>query len=213
MIRVAVVDDSAVMRTGLRALLESEDDFEIVGEAADGEAAIGLVADTAPDVTLLDVRMPKRDGLSVVSELVGVTKVLMLTFTDDTASIQRALADGACGYLVHGTFDGDSLGAMVRSVAQGVSTLSPPAVAALAMPAQAQGRAPAEHRETYGLSRRQIEVMDLIASGRSNADIASELFLAEKTVKNHINQIFARLGVITRAEAIVQWLDPAAPRS
>lgn len=203
-IRVCVVDDSMVMRRGIRALLETDESVDIVGEAGDGNEALAVVADTSPDVVLLDVRMPTRDGLSVVHEISQQARVLMLTFSDEQDVIRGALEEGAIGYLVHGTFDADQLAAMVRSAAEGTGSLSGPALQALlAGPPQAQ----ASGGDTYDLSDRQIEVMDLVAAGKPNRVIARALFLSEKTVKNHINQIFAKLGVSTRAEAIVVWLS------
>ncbi len=205
-LRVLLVDDSPVVRVGLKALLATDPSLEVVGEAGDGDAALAAADRLDPDVVLLDVRMPGRDGLSVVRELAASAKVLMLTFSDERHVIQQALADGASGYLVHGTFDADSLGHMIRSAAAGSGSFSGPALQVLL---SGQGTASdVPDRSSLGLSERQAEVMDLIAQGRGNRDIAKELFLAEKTVKNHINQIFAVLGVTSRAEAIVLWLDP-----
>ena len=116
-IRVGVVDDSDIMRRGLITLLETDSGLEVVGQAGDGDEGIALVRTHSPDVLLLDVRMPRRDGLSIVKEVADLTRVLMLTFTDDDASIHKALGDGATGYLIHGTFDADSLGHMVRAAA------------------------------------------------------------------------------------------------
>lgn len=203
MVTVGVVDDSGIMRKGLLALLSTDPGLEVVGEAGDGDQGLALVLESHPDVLLLDVRMPRRDGLSIVKEISGLTRVLMLTFTDDDASIHRAMSDGAAGYLIHGTFDAESLAHMVRATASGAAPVSDVALRAIARGAVAPTAEPAGH---LGLSARQVEVMDLIAQGRSNSDIAGHLFLAEKTVKNHINQIFAALGVATRAEAIVRWL-------
>ncbi len=207
---VMLVDDSSVVRVGLRALLETEPDIEVVAEAADGHEALALADKHTPDVVLLDVRMPNRDGLSVVGELAADAVVIMMTFTDEPAVIHRALAAGAAGYLVHGTFDASSLAHLVRGAAAGLGAFSGTALGALQDAARvgdpgARTAAAPEH----GLSSRQIEVMELIAKGRSNGAIAQELFLAEKTVKNHINQIFATLGVATRAEAIALWLGSA----
>ena len=203
-IRVGVVDDSDIMRRGLITLLETDSGLEVVGQAGDGDEGIALVRTHSPDVLLLDVRMPRRDGLSIVKEVADLTRVLMLTFTDDDASIHKALGDGATGYLIHGTFDADSLGHMVRAAASGVAPFSDAVIRALQRgPGDADST---PERSGLGLSRRQVEVMDFIAQGRSNGDIAKHLFLAEKTVKNHINQLFAVLGVSSRAEAIVLWL-------
>ena len=202
-VTVGVVDDSDIMRRGLLALLGTDPGLEVIGQAGDGDEALTLVRASLPDVLLLDVRMPRRDGLSIVKEVAGLTRVLMLTFTDDDASIHKAMSDGAAGYLIHGTFDAESLAHMVRATASGAAPVSD-----VAMRAIQRGAVPAapEPPGDLGLSSRQVEVMDLIAEGRSNADIAKHLFLAEKTVKNHINQSFAALGVTTRAEAIVCWL-------
>ncbi|WP_277453696.1 response regulator transcription factor [Janibacter sp. DB-40] len=213
-LRVLVVDDSPVVRMGLKALLSTENDLELVGEAGDGNEALDRAAEVDPDVVLLDVRMPTRDGVSVINELAEEATVIMMTFTDESHVIQEALSRGASGYLVHGTFDAQSLAAMIRQCAAGAGAFSGPALAALrggasTGPAVAPGPASRETRDSprsTSLSARQSEVMELVANGRSNQQIATELFLAEKTVKNHINAIFAELGVETRAEAIVLWL-------
>ncbi|PWJ26414.1 LuxR family two component transcriptional regulator [Branchiibius hedensis] len=207
---VLIVDDSPVVRTGLRALIGTEPDLAVVGEASNGDEAIRMAAATRPDVVLLDVRMPRRDGLSVVAELAGSSAVLMLTFTDDPSVISQALSAGAVGYLVHGTFDASALSHMIRGAAAGVGAFSGPALAALRTTAQVE--APSGLRDGgHSLSPRQVEVMDLVAEGRSNSDIARTLFVAEKTVKNHINQIFASLCVSSRAEAIAAWVGLGKP--
>lgn len=211
-LRVLITDDSPVVRLGLRTLLSQDPALEVVGEAGDGDECIAQVAELHPDVVLLDVRMPRRDGLATVGEIAGQTKVVMMTFTDEASVIRRAMEAGAAGYLVHGTFDADALSAMVRSVAGGLTALSGPAQLAMSTPAPAaadERAAGAEHPD-YGLSARQREVMELIALGRSNREIADTLFLAEKTVKNHINQIFATLGVRNRSEAMALWLGVGA---
>ncbi|WP_338749337.1 response regulator transcription factor [Janibacter alittae] len=213
-LRVLVVDDSPVVRMGLQALLSTEADLHVVGEAGDGDEALALMAETRPDVVLLDVRMPKRDGVSVITELAERATVIMMTFTDESHVIQDALRRGASGYLVHGTFDAQFLAAMIRQCAAGAGAFSGPALAVLrggAASSQGAASSPAAGTDdaaetTTALSPRQVEVMELVAKGRSNQQIAAELFLAEKTVKNHINAIFAELGVESRAEAIVYWL-------
>ena len=206
-VKVCVVDDSAVMRRGIRALLETHDDLELVAEAGDGVEALEVVPASGCDVVLLDVRMPVRDGVSVVRELSEHAHVLMLTFSDEPDVILTALEEGAIGYLVHGTFDAEALGGMVRAAADGTGALSGPALEAL-RPGRGSRVSDVPVRDTRDLSGRQVEVMDLVAAGRSNGAIAQELFLSEKTVKNHINQIFAKLGVASRSEAIVSWLGP-----
>ena len=208
-ITVAIVDDSSVVRVGLRALLSLDPNLTVVAEAADGDSALKEVAITRPDVVVLDVRMPGRDGLSVVKHMARHSRVVMLTFSDEPHIIRQALADGAIGYLVHGTFDAESLSHMVRSAAAGSGAFSGPALEVLR---HGGGAVPlAAHRRQLGLSARQAEVMDLIAEGLSNGEISKRLFVAEKTVKNHINQIFAILQVSSRSEAMVRWLNPQSP--
>lgn len=215
-LRVLLVDDSPVVRMGLKALLSTEDDLEVVGEAGDGDEAIARANEVSPDVILLDVRMPNRDGVSVTTELSAMATVIMMTFTDESHVIQDALRRGASGYLVHGTFDAQFLASMIRQCAAGAGAFSGPALAVLRGESPGNGqaststsRASADAGTGVGatrLSPRQVEVMELVAQGRTNQQIATELFLAEKTVKNHINAIFAELGVQSRAEAVVFWL-------
>lgn len=217
-LRILIVDDSPVVRMGLMALLATEEGLEVVGEAGDGDQALELAEQLTPDVVLLDVRMPRRDGVSVIVDLAATATVIMMTFTDEAHVIQEALRRGASGYLVHGTFDAAFLGSMIRQCAAGAGAFSGPALAALRggpVASGLEGSAPSMSATTSGirgaqdrpgLSPRQVEVMDLVAQGRSNQQVAGELFLAEKTVKNHINAIFAELGVTSRAEAIVLWL-------
>jgi DNA-binding NarL/FixJ family response regulator len=205
-VTVAIVDDNAVIRMGLRSILETSDRLHVVGEAGDGDEAIRLVRATQPDVTLLDVRMPRRDGVQVAGEVRSWTRVLMLTYSDAPEVVHAAVQAGAAGYLVHGQFASHELERSILAVAEGSFLLSPPALAAMRQ-AWAAPTAPAvPSRPDAGLSERQREVMELVAAGRSNSEIAGECFLSEKTVKNHINHIFAKLGVRTRAEAVSVWL-------
>lgn len=213
-ITVVLVDDSPIVRTGLRALLEAEDGLAVVGEAGDGDEALALVDEVGPDCVLLDVRMPSRDGLSVVTEVSRTSTVIMMTFTDDSTTIHSALRQGASGYLVHGTFDTAGVASMIRQCVGGGGAFSGPALAALRTAPgleEMPDPAPASGPDRHGLSTRQVEVMEQVAAGRSNGQIARELFLAEKTVKNHINAIFAALGVSSRAEAMVVWRDGTGP--
>lgn len=230
-IRVALADDNTVIRRGVQALVEASDALEFVGDAADGAQAIELVREVSPDVLLLDVRMPMRDGVSIVSEIVGATRVLMLTYSDEPEIVAAAIEAGASGYLVHGTFSDDEFEAAVVEVARGGFVLTDHSAALLRTalrgkagpvsviagpgsgddapePSSSTSALPALYER---LSERQREVMDAIARGLTNPEIASELFLSEKTVKNHINRIFAELHVRTRGEAIARWLDRGAP--
>ncbi|MFA9431663.1 response regulator [Egicoccus sp. AB-alg2] len=211
MIRVLVVDDNEVVRTGVTALVASLPDVEVAGEAATGRQAIEVAAEVAPDVVLLDVRMPVLDGVSAAARLSQDHKVLMLTYSDEPSVVAGALRNGASGYLVHGTFTAQELATAIRDVAA-----DRPAVGDAAVPAllsALRGSAPATTAPTlglrgggHGLTPREAEVMDGIARGLSNQTIAAELFLAEKTVKNTINRIYTKLGVASRSEAIARWL-------
>lgn len=207
-IKALIVDDSSVVRRGVRTLLELDGGIRVVGEAGDGDEGLKLAAETKPDIVLLDVRMPRRDGLSIVAELVRSSRVLMLTFSDEASVVREAMVAGATGYLVHGTFDADSLAATVRSAAAGMAAFSGPALSAM-MNGDRSLSDTTTKASRWGLSLRQSEVMDLIAQGRSNREIARELFLTEKTVKNHINQIFTKLHATSRGAAIAAWLGTA----
>ena len=209
-VTVVVVDDNPVIRMGLRSIIESSDRLRIVGEAGDGEEAVRVVRETVPDVVLLDVRMPRRDGVQVASEVSSWSKVLMLTYSDSPAVVRAAVDAGASGYLVHGAFEASELESTVLAVAAGSFVLSEPAARAMRESWSAPAVVAAPRRPDVGLSGRQVEVMDLVAAGCSNGEIAGRCFLSEKTVKNHINHIFAKLGVRTRAEAVSVWLGGAA---
>lgn len=202
---VLVVDDNPVVRTGLRTLLEASG--LAVREAADGRVALELAGEDPPDVVLLDVRMPGPDGLETLRRMPKGPAVIMLTHSEDPATIRVAIREGAAGYLVHGQFDAAELGAAVRAAADGHDhPLSPAAVRALMDTAR---EAP-NGVERLQLTRREREVMHLIARGLTNGAIADELTLSEKTVKNHVNHMYAKLGVTRRAEAIACWNEAIA---
>ncbi|MGI5326358.1 response regulator [Actinomadura nitritigenes] len=221
--RVLVADDNVVVRSGLVSLLEAHG-IEVAGEAGDGRRAVELTARLRPDLVLLDVRMPLMDGVAAVAEISPLAPVLMLTYTDDPGTVRAALGRGATGYLVHGAFTADELIAAVHNAVGGAHPLSPAAVSALvgavreaSETAESAGTAgtaaPAEPRTPpeaphggFGLSAREAEVMRLIVQGASNGEIAARLFLAEKTVKNHVNRIYAKLGVTSRGAAIARWI-------
>lgn len=208
-LRVVVADDNAVVRSGLVSLLQAGG-VEVVGEAADGEQAIALAERLRPDLVLLDVRMPLVDGVTAAQQLAKTTRVLMLTYTDAPEIIRAAIGNGAVGYLVHGTFTPEELLTAVRDAAAGANPLSPAAVSVLVGAVQHQAKAkPESPRNRFGLSARETEVMELVAQGYPNSAIAARLFLADKTVKNHVNHIYAKLGVTSRAAAIALWLGSA----
>lgn len=205
-IRVAIADDNAVVRMGIRSLLSTADDVVVVGEAGDGLAAVALAKAKKPDVMLLDVRMPRQDGVVSAREVTEHASVLMLTYSDSAEVISAAVQAGALGYLVHGNFSEDELLSAVRMAARGFGTFSAQAVAALSRPVATS----ASRAAAYGLSEREADVMELVAKGAANSDVAKTLFISEKTVKNHINHIFAKLGVTSRGHAVALWLqDPA----
>lgn len=205
MIRVLVVDDNPVIRGGLVSLLDICDDIEVVGQAGTGKDALSLIRTAVPHVVLMDVRMPVMDGVEATAKVPTSTKVLMLTYTEDTDMVGRAIQAGARGYLVHGHFTPEELAKAIRDVHHGGTHISPvvaPALFALVRDDPSAGHVAAHN----GLTEREVDVLNLIAQGRPNIDIAEALFLSEKTVKNHINRAYGKLGVSSRAQAIATWL-------
>jgi DNA-binding NarL/FixJ family response regulator len=237
-VRIVVADDNPVVRAGLTALLTGRADITVVAEAADGREAYEAARLHRPDVVLLDVRMPGVDGISALPYLVPIAPVLMLTYSGEPETVQEALRRGADGYLVHGEFTADQLVLAVRDTAQGRTHLTPTAATALlthlrdanahvnphlpspANPIPLKGLSQLQpsmgqsssDRSRFQLSAREAEIMDLIASGMTNQQIAAACFISEKTVKNHINRIFAKLHSTSRSEAAAKWLG-TAPRS
>jgi DNA-binding NarL/FixJ family response regulator len=209
-IRVLVVDDNAVIRQGVRALLTSSaDDIEVVGEASTGREAIDQAEALRPDVVLLDIRMPVMDGVKAAERLATQCKVMMLTYSDDEPMVAGAIRAGAHGYLVHGRFEPDELTRAVRDLAGGKRIVSPSVAPVIfELIARGENHEPATRRESGpdALTEREREVMTSISRGRSNRDIANELVISEKTVKNHIRAIYDKLGVGSRAEAMAVWL-------
>ncbi len=205
MIRVVLADDHLVVRAGLRSLLELAPDLALVGEAASGEEAVGKVIETSPDVLLLDVRMPRGDGLWVLEELarrgIEVATLVLTTFEDDAVALQ-ALAHGARGYLLKDVTL-EQIVAAVRTLADG-GTLVPyglgdPARARLSSAAPAAEEAPSE-----AMTEREREILRLLAGGFSNREIAGALHLAEGTVKNHVSSILSKMGVRDRTRAVLK---------
>ncbi|MFF7179483.1 response regulator [Streptomyces sp. NPDC008121] len=226
---VLVADDNPVVRAGLTSLLSHHPDLQVVAEAGDGRTAIEATERHRPDVILLDVRMPLMDGLTALPSLTRLAPVLMLTYSGETAVVREALRLGAGGYLVHGEFTVEELVTAVRDVRSGRPHFTPTAAKAVLgvvrgmdpgatahvsewvrTPERSQFGDFTSHVQRdvscFGLSRREGEVMDLIASGLNNRQIADTCFISEKTVKNHINRIFAKLHSTTRSEAIAAWL-------
>lgn len=209
MITVLIADDNDVVREGLVALLQREEDMQVVATARNGEEAVHSVQQRRPDVTVLDVRMPRRDGVQAAVEISALCGVLMLTYAREGETVTNAIRAGACGYLVHGDFAPAELADAVRRVADGRPVLGEVASGALT---EAVRRPPspstrASPGRALGLSDRECEVMDALARGLSNAEIARRLVLTEKTVKNHLNRIYAKLDVACRTQAVARWLS------
>ncbi|MEV7612471.1 response regulator transcription factor [Streptomyces sp. NPDC089799] len=217
MIRVLIADDNPVIRAGLTALLSRYDDLQVIAQATNGGEALALTRRHRPDVVLLDVRLPGVDGISALPHLVQLTTVLMLTYSREQEVIRESLLLGANGYLVHGEFTPDDLARAISEVCTGLAYFTPTAASALLADLRTRGSSQPQrivaqstegvtnHRD-FGLSSREAEVMNLIASGMSNQQIAATCFISEKTVKNHINRIFAKLQSASRSEAIARWL-------
>jgi DNA-binding NarL/FixJ family response regulator len=202
-VRVVVADDHPVVRRGLRALLDTLPGIRVVGEAADGEAAVREVQLTRPDVVLMDLRMPGLDGVAAtrrVRETTPGTAVLVLTMVDDDATVREAVRAGARGYLLKESEQDEILGAL-RAVAAGQLVLGG-AVAARAGLLLTDEPAPAPPPYA-GLTAREQDVLELLARGRSTTAIAAELFLSPKTVSNTLTRVFAKLGVADRTAAVI----------
>ncbi|MEU2424479.1 response regulator transcription factor [Streptomyces sp. NPDC007851] len=230
-LRVLVADDNPVIRAGLTTVLSAPDDLTVVAEAEDGRTAYESALRHRPDVILLDVRMPGVDGMTALPHLVRLAPVMMLTYSDETDIVQEAVRLGAAGYLVHGEFTTAQLTEAVRDVGAGRPHFTPTATNALLehirgganaqqslkfsateanYPPQKLSHMQSSVRQSaqsrFQLSGREAEIMDLIATGMGNRQIAAVCFISEKTVKNHINRIFAKLHTTTRAQATAKWL-------
>jgi DNA-binding NarL/FixJ family response regulator len=203
-IRVVVADDQAAVREGLAIMLGLLDDVEVVGEAADGEEALRLVAEHAPDVVLMDLRMPRCDGVEATGRIRAehpATQVVVLTTYADDEHILAALRAGARGYL---TKDSTrvQIAQAVRTAAAGQSVLDPQVQQRLLAAAAGGGTPVATAAPPDGLTARELEVLRLIAAGLSNREIAGRLYVGEATVKSHINRLFAKTAVRDRAQAV-----------
>jgi DNA-binding NarL/FixJ family response regulator len=213
-VRVLLADDNAVLRMGMASLLASDERITLVAEAENGREAVELAERHRPDVVVLDVRMPEMDGVAAAARMPEGTRILMLTYSEEPEVIRTALASGAHGYLVHGSHTPEEILNAVLSAARGMSVFGPAASAVIFDPSRIDGRGArsgddaASRAAVHGLTAREVEILDMVAAGRTNREIAAACFLAEKTVKNHINRIFAKLSVTTRAEAVSLWLRP-----
>lgn len=206
--RVLIVDDNAIVRMGLNRVLDRIESVDVVAEAGDGVEAIEVAAAFAPDIVLLDVRMPRMDGLEALPRLASAAKVIMLTSADDAETITAAISAGACGYLVHGNLGVDQVATAITTCYQGGLVLGPEARAQVSVGAARPAERPNPLRDL--LTPREAEVLEAAARGLSNREIAEEQFLAPRTVKNYLNSAYPKLQVHNRAEAIVAWHDAVA---
>ena len=206
MIRVLIADDEALVRGGFRMILEAQADLQVVGEAADGQQAIARARDLAPEVVLMDIRMPVMDGLEATRQLLSSPtppKVVMLTTFDLDEYVYQAMKVGASGFLLK-TAPPSELAAAVRAVVGGDVLLSPSITRRLVE--QFVRRPPPGQDLPAGLralTAREVQVLRLVARGLSNAEIATVLFLGEATVKTHLNRVLAKLGLRDRVQAVV----------
>ncbi len=207
MIRVLIADDQALVRAGFRALLDAQPDIDVVGEAADGAAAVRLAVQTKPDVVLMDIRMPVLDGLEATRQIVaqpgctGVRIVILTTFDLDEY-VFEALRAGASGFLVKDTEPVDLLRG-VQAVAAGDALLSPGVTRRLIAQFAAHSAAPAAPRELASLTDREREVLALVGAGLSNEEIATKLVVSPATAKTHVSRAMVKLGARDRAQLVV----------
>ena len=203
--RVLIADDHALFRDGLRALLGSVPEVEVVGEAATGEEAVARVLDLQPDVALMDIQMPNLNGIEATRRIVSASPhvgVIVVTMFEDDDSVFAAMRAGARGYVLKGA-DQTEILKVIRAVANG-EALFGPEIARRLMSFFSAPKPAAPVEAFPELTAREREVLDLIAQGDSNAKIARRLFLSPKTVRNHISNIFTKLQVADRAQAIVR---------
>jgi DNA-binding NarL/FixJ family response regulator len=206
-VRVVLVDDEQLVRSGLRMILESADDIEVVGEAADGGGAVEQVRLHRPDVVLMDIRMPAMDGLAATRELTALPdppRVVMLTTFELDEYVHAALEHGAVGFLLKDTPPRDLIQA-VRTVAEGNAMLAPSVTRRLIAEFAARGsaQAVAARRRLEALTARELEVAVAVAQGLSNAEIGRRLFMSEATVKAHVSRVLAKLGMGNRVQAAI----------
>ncbi len=204
-ISVALADDQPLVRSGLRMIIEGEADLRVVGEATDGAEAVELVASTQPDVLLLDVQMPGVDGLTAMERIAATeatTRVLMLTTFDLDEYVYRAMRAGASGFLLK-DMQGEDIVTAVRQVARGADALLAPALTRRLVDRYAGGP---PRPTTAGLDRlthREVDVLRLLGRGLSNAEIATELFIGETTVKTHVARVLMKLDLRDRVQAAI----------
>ena len=206
-IRVMICDDHALFRRGLVMVLESEEGVEVVGEAEDGEEAIQKAGELAPDVVLMDVRMPRVSGIeatAAIADVVPTAKILMLTVSDEEDDLYAAIKAGATGYLLK-EISIEEVASAIRAVVSGQSLISPSMASKLLNEFTNLAKKADERQSvpTPRLTERELEVLKLVAQGMSNREIAGELYISENTVKNHVRNILEKLHLHSRMEAVV----------
>jgi NarL family two-component system response regulator YdfI len=203
MIKILIADDHLIIRQGLRLIIETEDDFALVGEASDGAEALRLCKQLDPDVVLMDLRMPNMDGLTAIEKLrveqPGISVVILTTFNEDELMF-RGLQAGASGYLLKDT-DRSTLFDTIRAAARGETLLKPEIMARLLARTDQPGT-PSRLVEPVSLTDREFEVLNSVARGERSKEIAVQLGISERTVKAHLASIYSKLGVDSRAAAI-----------
>lgn len=211
MIRVLIADDEPLMRAGIKAILGTADDIDLVAEAGDGREAVRIALERRVDVAVLDIRMPRLDGLAAARELKSVApsvRVVMLTTFGEDDNIVRALSDGAAGFLLKDSAPEELLRA-VRAVHAGEAYLSPMVTSrVVGMVAQVgQPRRQEAMRQVEGLTEREVEVLALLGLGMSNADVGQRLHMSEATVKTYVSRLLAKLGLTNRVQAALLARD------
>ncbi|AEH46397.1 response regulator [Parageobacillus thermoglucosidasius] len=212
--RIAIIDDHQLFREGMKRILEFEEEFEVVAEGADGSEALAIVEQHRPDIVIMDINMPNTNGVEATRQLVEMypdTKIVVLSIHDDENYVMRALQMGATGYLLK-DMDADTLIEAVKIVAEGGSYLHPKITHNLireyrrlsAGKNEKEGEGKREARwPLHLLTRRECEVLQLLADGKSNRGIGEALYISEKTVKNHVSNILQKLNVNDRTQAVI----------